>query len=819
MMRSNHLSGKLAYCALLPVLAVSLSSALSSCSKEAEPESPETLTEISGGVSGNDVLSGTHIITAQAPPGSKMTLSSSGRNLLWAEGDRINLFDGDGAASGKGTGWTKYRRYDCNEVQDGGAVAKFISNSTPVTSGKSVYYAHYPEYDGCDILYGSGYIHSWITWNQSAKYNADNTGKPGEGVLPANRGYATPNTLMNVAVAKSTAADGPYSFKNIHSLLRFTVPSSEAGVINRFKLAAYSDEETDNYTAFSNTDYLCGDLLIDYNGDIPDVKLMYDAYSTAGDHTSRQRTPECSLWAGAKGNDSDVFAAGDYRMAIRPCSIKNGLHLWFTTTESDAQGNTNKTYDYVRASFGRKTFARNTPYYMGEVRRPAATTKAAGAAGITFPYVMSFRTDGTDRGQQYVTVGDYVTNYSDDTVTQEVTDPSTGATLTAVGCHKNVEVVATTCYVHSDNAGRDYYSRHCYACSFDRSNADEVMRKEAGMRFTFPLAEDAPSRMNLFFGLEGGEYACKYWRVLYTTDPDGFWCKAGDVSLSSDGKYEEFCVPFCPPASMAAHLKAGNVLHIKIVPVKTETAGGHNATDPNLTTIGHGRELTHVNLFSCVALTDATKGSTDSPSGEIVHFVPFDDNVGGLDYRCDWDADRNRGVLGSFTNFDGGEQSLSGWTCTNVRVRPGYAQIGYVDSNGTDPASWTCATGSLTSPALAVGAYDLSFKAMAYETNARGTSADYASKDRTSIRLTLTDGVFMTYTGNAFVETSSTIDLSDIPTDDFGQYRLCFKARSAAATISFTSPDGSFTRWFIDDICLRKISAGHEDYNDGGSFW
>ena len=59
----------------------------------------------------------------------------------------------------------------------------------------------------------------------------------------------------------------------------------------------------------------------------------------------------------------------------------------------------------------------------------------------------------------------------------------------------------------------------------------------------------------------------------------------------------------------------------------------------------------------------------------------------------------------------------NGLSGTNVHQRPGYAQIGYVESQAVKRAEYENKAGALLTPALnATGDLNLSFRAMAYKT-------------------------------------------------------------------------------------------------------
>lgn len=140
----------------------------------------------------------------------------------------------------------------------------------------------------------------------------------------------------------------------------------------------------------------------------------------------------------------------------------------------------------------------------------------------------------------------------------------------------------------------------------------------------------------------------------------------------------------------------------------------------------------------------------------------------------------------------------------NVRQRPGYAQIGYVETQAVARNAYKNSPGYLLTPALGTaGDLNLSFKAMAYKTfsdRPKGKAGEPADKkgDLTTIVVEVTGG------GTIGGATRTTVE--NLSTTAFNNYTLKIEGATASTRIKFTSDaaSGEFSRWFIDDICVTK---------------
>jgi hypothetical protein len=77
-----------------------------------------------------------------------------------------------------------------------------------------------------------------------------------------------------------------------------------------------------------------------------------------------------------------------------------------------------------------------------------------------------------------------------------------------------------------------------------------------------------------------------------------------------------------------------------------------------------------------------------------------------------------------------------------------------------------------------------------------GTTSNEGEKDATSIVITLNAGTFEDGTQTKTVEITS---------GEWGQNEVNIKNATADTQVTFSSPeDATYTRWFLDDICVTK---------------
>ncbi len=341
--------------------------------------------------------------------------------------------------------------------------------------------------------------------------------------------------------------------------------------------------------------------------------------------------------------------------------------------------------------------------------------------------------------------------------------------------------------------------------------------EECGYYLDVPLQMDMPEKFNVSFGMAGNTWTKANWAVEYFA-PDrgdaGEWVEAGRIFIDkvcTDGSpYLYFTVP----VTLETTLGPGSTLKLKFVPKGGYVVGhGYNPPGGNMYD-GHGSSG-FLRLHSAIVLSKEEEGSTVKPAN-AVYFQPFDKLTAGMDYFL---GDK----LAAFANYCA--DSLSTWsdekredvtgrgkmTGTYVHERPGYAQIGYVDTeNPISRTQYVNNIGSLETPALGhAGNLELSFKAAAYKSPAirpaqKTDVLDVKYPDLKTIVVEVLDG------GTINGITSTKASVLNLPTDRFETFSLSIKGATENTRIRFTSENAvneetgqevtSFTRWFIDDI-------------------
>ena len=103
-------------------------------------------------------------------------------------------------------------------------------------------------------------------------------------------------------------------------------------------------------------------------------------------------------------------------------------------------------------------------------------------------------------------------------------------------------------------------------------------------------------------------------------------------------------------------------------------------------------------------------------------------------------------------------------------------------------------------PKLQAGTLKLSFKAMMFRSpligRAETTPLDKVTADKIVVNV---------IGGGTFEDGNSTKTISGVSHSEFQTQTLTIKNATADTQIEFTSPsDVPSTRWFIDDICVKK---------------
>ncbi len=312
-------------------------------------------------------------------------------------------------------------------------------------------------------------------------------------------------------------------------------------------------------------------------------------------------------------------------------------------------------------------------------------------------------------------------------------------------------------------------------------------------KMTYPEGIEITDGFRVQFGWGGMKNAPRNWEVVYSTDNSTWSTGKTDTSfsipknvLAASGKG---FLDFTADIYVNEPVKKTDRLYVMIRPRDNETISGDALSTSN------GRAVFH----SCI-LIDRLPGKTvtSSPSGAI-YFEPFDNLTQGADYRL---GDK----LAAMLNYAGDDISLwdtnirNGMSGTNVRQRPGYAQIGYVNTVDNDHKSYKNETGRLQTPKLgASGNRTLSFKAMSYR-----NKAVFEGKSVVDIKGDMTMGT-IEITGGGTVNGQTSFSFGPMSHDSFKTFTFTLEGITPDTQISFTSSPGSsdFSRWFIDNICVK----------------
>ena len=401
--------------------------------------------------------------------------------------------------------------------------------------------------------------------------------------------------------------------------------------------------------------------------------------------------------------------------------------------------------------------------------------------GIKLPYVISLMTTSDVNGAvKYVNYnGDNGTGHADD-VSLTPKDGS-GASITAKLCSTGSNLGFRHWH---ENSGH----HNCPMKSWTTGDENYIL-------ITLPLNENIDETLRFTFGLSASGSAPAQWKMMYSndnttwhtpapTDEPHFVIPTGKP-VGSSKNFFYYSLDFTPEMS----LEKGSTLYIRITPYAlTNVNGTGNA--------GNGGEI---RLHSCVMLERIPSFATAEPAG-AVYFEPFDRLTEGLDYRY---GDK----LCAMINYCGNgisqwsDEVRNGLTGTHVYQRPGYAQIGFVETQTVAHTAYTNNAGTLTTPAFgASGTLTVSFDAMAYKNTSvfSSSNAKDIAGDLTSVTVEVIGG------GTVGGATKATIE--GLSYTEFKTFSLTIDDATENTALQFTSEpaDGEFSRWFIDNICVTK---------------
>lgn len=404
--------------------------------------------------------------------------------------------------------------------------------------------------------------------------------------------------------------------------------------------------------------------------------------------------------------------------------------------------------------------------------------------GITFPYVLSFFAENAN------SKGRYIDFYKDNATINNsyiMTKDGTGVTMKL-----NLSTAGSgqiNFLFWADDSGHHNLQLGTFA---DGATNDVV--------FVFPLDATITGGLRLQFGWGVQKNGIANWVVEYSVD-DKTYYKVNDdegptftipagMPYGGGKNYFNFTLDI-PKPKVAIERK--KTLYVKFHPLNRNSIAGGTVS----ATGSYGRATAH----SCIILSEIPKFSSSKPAG-AAWYQPFDGLTEGADYRL---GDRLCGLL----NYCGSD--ISNWTTaqslgmsgTNVRQRPGYAQIGYVESEYTDHKSLKNQPGSLQTPAVGyAGNYEVSFDAIAYNNSAvfqksgNNTSKDFGGDSRKAV---------IEVVGGGTIDGAATKVIDNLSYTAFQNYTVTVQGATPSSYIRFkSSDDKAYTRWFIDNITVKK---------------
>ena len=675
--------------------------------------------------------------------------------VVWVNNDKIGVFnavtgpDGGNVTAGDTDGATfkqevaegKWIKPWAFQAQNGGAKAVFKSLYENFDNTKESYLLVYPyswNYFGHNADAGVDKVRFWVSDSQKAT----------PGTFDPSQAFAVAKT--NPLVATN---DNPVVFKNVMTLLKFTVPANLDGKIT--EIAVWG----------KNNEHLGGEVLCDYSGDEPVAMPFKAAYAESNKGKTAVHL-----------RDANGMAAGTYYMSVCPGEM-SGFVVKVTTKSGTV---------FRREKNAGFTFEGGVIYDMGAIEG-----ENYGRKGITsLPYVFSL-TNAAKEGNtaKYLTKINGGVHYPEKKIAEgSLEDGNNGVVFSYRSAARTTADIKTwDSYWNEDRGAYNVPASSLiseeYAAGYD-----------ANFKLKVPLNMTMPKSFAVTFGLNTESGAFVNWKLQYSND-NNTWYDGGQFAAYGADAYCRYTI------NVTSQIEFGDMLYLKWIPVGTAI---QNNVDP--------WDKRRARFWGGVVITGMTPENTPEPAG-AVFFEAFDDMVGGVDYlsggisegtyRLGLLADCPGQRIGSGSNIKAPEakpETWNGMTCLHVAMRPGYAQIGHGKAHQNPYwGSYDNFLGKLTTPKLAAGDLTLSFKAMMYRNPLIGmTKAD--SPDKVT-----TDKIVVNVIGGGTFEDGTTSKtISGVSYSAFGTYTYAIKGATADTQIEFTSPtDVPSTRWFLDEICVK----------------
>lgn len=638
---------------------------------------------------------------------------------------------------------------------------------------------------------------------RKAELTVSNTSKTAVSTLVLVQNPGTAEGYLTVADIKTLAASGSYSFKDASRLRAVVVSDQRFANFPENRLAVISSLDPGNGLVVATDKEMilsAGDEIeIELEGasagtsattGLFELKPASDAGISRTPSTSSTPKPiPVTIADIATGKYDGMFVTVNCQVHFNDLQNKT---ISPSVTVQEAEGAQMKMYVLPSSQLssapvpsGSGTASGIALKYKGEyclLPRSASDIDMAGQrfdGGITLPYIFSFMTEGANQKGRYSTyVSDAEVNNC-----RLVTNDGTGTTF-----QLNLNSASKYFNFWTDTSGH----HNIPMGTWGGGQANYIV-------YMFPLGQDMPDSFRITFGLGSQRNGPAHWEVLYSADTQTWYPVTDDewtvsLPIGSGNQYEfgsgkNFFNYQIDVKDTKVKFKRKDNLYIMFRPHDTVSISGGKTTG------SYGRSTMHC----CVALEDIPSFSTSKPTG-AVYFEAFDSNTQGLDFRY---GDRICAML----NYCGDDiakwKTSNGLTGTNVRQRPGYAQIGYVESEYTPHTAYVNEVGTLTTPALgAAGTLKLSFKAMAYRNWASFDVSSNAAPDRKGDLTSATIEVL----GGGTIDGQTKVKFAGMTYSEFSDYTFVIEGATADTRLRFSSDvqPGQFSRWFIDDICVTR---------------
>ena len=427
----------------------------------------------------------------------------------------------------------------------------------------------------------------------------------------------------------------------------------------------------------------------------------------------------------------------------------------------------------------------------------------------SFPYVLSLYSDnGANESDEPKYIDYEVIPYSPASKFIDAyfydKDRSTDVSLYVHAAGRTEDEIRSSLY-WGNNMGYDCIPAKSFVT---RQSAAGEYPGQAYYLLTMPLKKDFVSAGETFsvaFYIYNTNWAIRDWKLEYSLDMNNWYgydetsgMGEGVIEFMPGGNFTLYNVKFTANTS----IDASDILYLRLTPF-----GKRACISPTSIATGWGSD---VRLSVGMLVCPHVARPSEAPQNTIWHHT-FDNLTEGSDYLM---GDK----LGLFDNLNGplisawNAQQRNGISGMNVAMRPGYAQVGYVEY-GTDGLTAKSYKGTLQTPALenvTGNVVSLSFKAMAFKSSRAGrknmhNQLSEKSSDATEIEVEILDGGYIVDLDGEVIPEVPMVTVSGLPVSEFKTFNLKVSGVTPQTKIVFKSAEnGDFARWFIDDIIVTE---------------